>query len=178
MAGLVLGVHKIYTDAAYMIPVYVLNIFWVLYNLWSLVLNIFVCFEKPRLRSSERLFVKAPIQAYDGTGILYSAVTLDMSETGCGMVIHASEEDFLNIGGHLSVLLDKDALPILGSIVRKDARRRFIALRFTDLSAEQYRHVIRFISTGRKADMAPSNAPMRILRNSRGLRCSACVGAF
>ena len=52
VVALGIGIQKMLTDVNYMIPIYLVNLFWLLYNLMAVLISIFVCFEKQRLRTA------------------------------------------------------------------------------------------------------------------------------
>jgi cellulose synthase (UDP-forming) len=144
LAALGLGIYKSTADALYMLPVYLLNIGWLLYNLWGLVMNILVCIEKPRLRTSERLTVNEYVTVFDERGRLYVSALQDISEGGCGLLIREgmfcgkADEKVrvqLEIGGEM--------LP--GKIIRMKEETGFVAIRFDELSAPQFVEVVKFI---------------------------------
>ncbi|MEL7608091.1 MAG: glycosyltransferase [Bacillota bacterium] len=150
-AALLLGITKAHHDAAYMIPVYVLNLFWIVYNLYGLVLNIFVCFEKPRFRNSERLSVDAPVTVLSENSDYYPATAIDMSETGCALTVHTDDEMFFLLKRELSLVLRKGAEPIPLTVVRAEYATRFVAFRYRQLNTQQYIDVVQFIFNRQKS---------------------------
>ncbi len=142
-AALVAGTIKLKTDAAYMIPVYLLNLFWLLYNAWSLVVNVAVCFERPRLRSSERLHVNGTVRVISEEGIAFFARLSDMSEGGCRMYVDI-DEDRLDTLKSVRLYLP-DMAPIWASIVRVDKQSKSLGVRFNQLTSAEYQAVVRFM---------------------------------
>ncbi|MEL7601862.1 MAG: glycosyltransferase [Bacillota bacterium] len=142
-AALVIGVTKLKADPVYMIPVYLLNLFWLLYNGWSLIVNIAVCFERPRLRASERLHVNGTVRVISDEGIAFFARLSDMSEGGCLMYVDIDEER-LDALKNIRLYLP-DMSPICGSIVRADKRNKTLGVRFEQLTPAEYQAVVRFV---------------------------------
>lgn len=145
LVALVVGIDKAFADAAYMIPVYALNLFWLAYNLFGLVLNVFVCFEKPRLRNTERLSMDAPVTVHLENGSCYPATAIDMSETGCGLTVYGNKGMFCGLKEKIYLELSKGCAPIPVTLVRADYAKRFVALKYSELSSQQYIDVIQFV---------------------------------
>ncbi len=139
------GVDSMLHGSVWMVPVYLLNFGWLLYNLWGLVLNILICIEKPRLRSSERLSVRASVMVHAVGGVVYPASVVDMSEGGCGVVADVDARAFRAIGQRIGVILERGSRPVTGTVVRRDPSHRFLAVKFDDLDADRFVQVIRFI---------------------------------
>lgn len=142
-AALIVGVMKLKADPLYMIPVYLLNLFWLLYNAWSLIVNIAVCLERPRLRASERLHVNGTVRVISDEGIAFFARLSDMSEGGCLLDVDIDEER-LDALKNIRLYLP-DMSPINGSIVRADKQNKTLGVQFDQLTAAEYQAVVRFM---------------------------------
>lgn len=144
LMALYVGIGKLQVDPIYMVPVYLLNIGWVLYNLWSLILNILVCFERPRYRSSERLSIDSDVRVSFGNGLVFRARTTDMSECGCGLAVDI-DEAYLDTLSNVKVYLARGLTPINGTVVRCNKQGKTIGVQFNNLSANEYAQVVKFI---------------------------------
>ncbi|PFA50421.1 PilZ domain-containing protein, partial [Bacillus cereus] len=66
-----------------------INIFWVLYNGIAIVTSLFVAFERPGFRNSERFVVNLPATLY-AEDMIISCNVLDISETGARFELDSS----------------------------------------------------------------------------------------
>ncbi len=66
-----------------------INIFWVLYNGIAIVTSLFVAFERPRFRNSERFVVNLPGTLY-AEDMIISCNVLDISDTGARFELDSS----------------------------------------------------------------------------------------
>lgn len=142
-AALAAGVMKIKAGAVYMIPVYLLNLFWLLYNAWSLIVNIAVCFERPRLRASERLHVNGTVRVISEEGIAFFARLSDMSDGGCRLCVDI-DEDRLDTLKKVRLYLPNMS-PICANIVRTDKQNKTLGVCYDQLTPAEYQAVVRFM---------------------------------
>ena len=143
LAALIVGVTKLRTDSVYMVPIYILNLFWLLYNGWSLIVNIAVCFEQPRLRASERLRVSGMVRVISEEGIAFFAKIVDMSEGGCQLRVDI-DEDCIDTLKLIKIYIS-DISPVCGTTVRTDRKNKTLGVKFEQLTAAEYQEIVRFV---------------------------------
>ncbi len=144
--ALTIGISKMLTDVNYMMPVYLVNIFWLLYNMLGIFVAIFVCFEKQRYRATERFSMrdKMILQMADGRKIPIELV--DISVAGCAVSpIEPIQNPDSYAGSDIQLVFPDGKIIIPGIFLRSRAWGKKFILTFTSLSTVQYTFLVNFI---------------------------------
>ena len=140
------GIEKLLTDVNYMIPVYLVNLFWLLYNMLGITLAILVSYENPRHRSAERFEIKdqADLILFDGSKIPVDL--LDISTISCAL---QPTEEFNNpdshVGSSVKVHFHHHNLLLPGTFFRSRAWGHRIIINFDELEPQQYTKLVHYI---------------------------------
>ncbi len=140
------GIRKMLTDVNYMIPVYLVNLFWLLYNLMGVFASIMVCFEKQRFRESERFPSQTPLTMTFQDGKTLPVKLVDISLLSCAvepMVPLEHADDFE--GSHVLFSDPNGLLELDGTIYRSRAWGKKIIVKFKGESREQKNRLVNFI---------------------------------
>ena len=144
--SLAIGINKMLTDVNYMMPVYLVNLFWLLYNMLGIFVAIFVCFEKQRYRASERFVItdKISIKLADGRQI--PVELQDISVAGCAVTpIEPIMEPDSFQGSELIVQFHEGDVDLPGVFLRSRSWGKKIIITFKDLSTTQHTFLVNFI---------------------------------
>jgi cellulose synthase (UDP-forming) len=144
--SLAIGINKMLTDVNYMMPVYLVNLFWLIYNMLGIFVAIFVCFEKQRFRSAERFNIKDQVELQFPDGRTISADLVDISIAGCAVApcIAVTDPDSLD-GQELMVYIPDVNLTLPCIFLRSRAWGRKFILTYRHLSAAQHTALVNFI---------------------------------
>lgn len=149
VAALYLGMYKLLTDSDYMIIVYILNMGWVVYNLFALVLSIFICFERPRVRKHDRLSVDRAVDIrvgeLAGTGKL-----INISEGGCNIAPDFPAQALPKYERQI-ILLDFGGTKVMGRILSYIPGKKSYAVQFLDMDSGTYARLVQYIFNSRDA---------------------------
>ena len=139
------GIFHLLTDVIFMIPVYLVNIFWLLYNLVGIVVALLLCFEQPRLRQSERFLVPEQITLQLGDRLLPTKI-LDMSFQSCALqpFIDVPDPDSL-VGKQVMVIKEAEGLALPGVVFRSRGWGKRLIIHFQDLSQHQHTQLVSYI---------------------------------
>ena len=140
------GIHKMLTDVNYMIPVYLVNLFWLLYNLLGIIASIIVCFEKQRFRESERFPAQNPMTMTFPDGKTQLVKLIDISLQSCAvepMTTLENADDF--VGSKVNLRDPESPLELFGTIYRSRSWGKKLIILFKDLSQEQKNRLVNFI---------------------------------
>lgn len=146
VVSLAIGINKMLTDVNYMMPVYLVNLFWLLYNMLGIFVAIFVCFEKQRFRAAERFSIKDRLflQLPDGSGVYVDL--LDISVAGCAVSPVHPIADPDSYSGQKMTLIFPDAYFNLPCVfLRSRSWGKKLIFTFSDLSTNQYSTLVNFI---------------------------------
>ncbi len=143
---LAVGISKMLSDVNYMMPVYLVNLFWLLYNMLGIFVAIFVCFEKQRFRSAERFAIKDQLVLKLEDGRKIPVELQDISVAGCAVspLEPIFEADSL-AGSHIELIFDQDNMVIPGVFLRSRSWGKKLILTFEKLSSEQNTFLVNFI---------------------------------
>jgi len=146
MIALGIGIQKMLTDVNYMIPVYLVNIFWLLYNLMAVLISIFVCFEKQRLRTSERFFVhdQMNLRLADGREIPVELIDISMKSSALAPLLPIENADQL-VGSEVMLSPASGTLELPGVFFRSRSWGKKLIINFRELSVEQHTHLVNYI---------------------------------
>ena len=141
-----LGIHKMLTDVNYMIPVYLVNIFWLLYNLLGILAAIFVCFEKQRVRHVERFIVEGQLDLTIAERPSIPVKLIDISMVGCAVepLIPVENADQF-VGMDVKLTNGNGNLELFGTLFRSRAWGKKLIINFKGLSKEQRTHLLNYI---------------------------------
>jgi cellulose synthase (UDP-forming) len=139
------GIHKMLTDANYMVPVYLVNLFWLLYNLLGIFAALVVCFEKKRMRATERFAMqeKVTIQLIDGRVV--PCELIDISLIACAVQPLKPIENPDSLVDSTVLLAFDPSLEISGIFFRSRSWGKKLIINFKDLSKEQHTHLVNYI---------------------------------
>ena len=139
------GIYKMLTDANYMIPVYLVNLFWLLYNMLGIFAALIVCFEKQRVRKDERFAMKKNIVLILENGELVPVELIDISLSACAVepLIPIKNPDNL-VGSTVRLNFDL-SMEISGVFFRSRAWGKKLIINFWELSREQHTLLVNFI---------------------------------
>ncbi len=146
LLALSFGIYNLLTDVNYMIPVYLVNLFWLLYNFLGILAAILVCFEKQRYRTAERFTVKDELQLILANGTRIPAEVIDISTVACAVEPRISIEnpDDL-IGKTLQLHFIKDDFQITGTVFRSRAWGKRIIIHFNEESTQNHTQLVKYI---------------------------------
>lgn len=146
LIALVVGITKMLTDVNYMMPVYLVNLFWLLYNMLGIFVAIFVCFEKRRYRVAERFSIKDRLLLRLEDGRELSVDMLDISVAGCAVAPAepVAEPDSL-AGMKIHLVFTEDGKAIPGVFLRSRSWGKKFILMFDKLTASQNTYLVNFI---------------------------------
>ncbi len=145
-ASLVLIGLRLDTADAYMTVVYGINAFWILYNLYAIIVSILICFEKPRVRQHDRLVVNRSIGIrYDDVYTIGSLVNI--SEGGCN-ITPFNDKMAPTLEGNKRIILTMNGAEISGTILGYIKRTHSFTVKFDEMSAQDYAVLVDFIFSG------------------------------
>lgn len=118
---------------------------WSIYNVFAILISIFVCMERPRMRSAERLATHEKIElSIDEQA---SCQIVDLSETGakvsCGSIRNADSERSDSVS-----IFSESLGELNGKVVwsKKEKGQHSFGIRFGSQNHEKYRNIIKFIA--------------------------------
>jgi cellulose synthase (UDP-forming) len=146
LIALGIGIQKMLTDVNYMIPVYLVNLFWLLYNLMAVLISIFVCFEKQRMRTAERFYVQDQmnLRLVDGRKIPVELIDISMKSSAVAPLRSIENTDQL-VGSEVTLSPAGESLELPGVLFRSRSWGRKLIINFKDLSVEQHTHLVNYI---------------------------------
>lgn len=143
---LAIGINKMLTDVNYMMPVYLVNLFWLIYNMLGIFVAIFVCFEKQRFRAAERFYIRDRLvmQLPDGRNIPVDLT--DISVAGCAVAPAepVKEPDSLT-GIKLTLYFPDVDMTLPGVFLRSRAWGKKFIVTFDPLTPAQHTALVNFI---------------------------------
>jgi len=144
--SLAIGISKMLTDVNYMMPVYLVNLFWLLYNMLGIFVAIFVCFEKQRFRTAERFVIKDRLTLKLEDGRKIPVELQDISMAGCAVspLEPVHETDSL-AGTHIELIFGNENMVIPGLFLRSRSWGKKLILTFDKLSSEKNTFLVNFI---------------------------------
>jgi cellulose synthase (UDP-forming) len=143
---LAIGISKMMTDVNYMMPVYLVNIFWLLYNMLGIFVAIFVCFEKQRFRAAERFSIKDKLVMELPERQEIPVELIDISINGCAItpLVPVHEPDAL-IGKDIFLKIPENNLVLPGTFLRSRSWGKKLIITFKNLSTTQHTLLVNFI---------------------------------
>ena len=129
-----------------MVPVYLVNLFWLLYNLIGVLIAIIICFEKQRHRAAERFSFQDPMKLVLENKQVIAVELIDISMVGCAiapLVSIENADDYIDSIVRLSS--ETSSLELPGIFFRSRSWGKKIILKFKDLSKEQNTQLLNFI---------------------------------
>lgn len=144
LVALGFGISKMLTDTNFMIPVYLVNIFWLLYNMLAVIVSIIVSLEKQRVRVSERFTIQDQMDLTLENGQIIPVNLIDISMKGCALapLIPIENTDRL-VGGQVTLVHGDLNLP--GVFYRSRSWGKKIIVIFSELPNEQITHLVNYI---------------------------------
>jgi cellulose synthase (UDP-forming) len=138
------GISKMLTDTNYMIPVYLVNIFWLFYNMIAVIIAIIACFEKQRVRTSERFIVHGQMALKLDNGQAVPVDLIDISMKGCAL---APRDPIENPDQYVNrpVRLSHADMELPGVFYRSRSWGQRIIVNFSPLSKKQITQLVNFI---------------------------------
>lgn len=139
------GIYHLLTDVIFMIPVYLVNIFWLLYNLVGITVALLLCFEQPRLRQTERFQVPEQVSLRLGDRVLLTRI-LDISFNACALQPFMDIEDPDSLVGQpVTVVKESDGMELPGEVFRSRGWGKRLIINFKDLSKEEHTQLVNYI---------------------------------
>lgn len=116
-----------------------INIFWLLYNGIAIVTSLFVAFERPRFRNSERFVVNLPGTLY-AEDMIISCNILDISETGARFELDSSIpfETLSSLSSYMLSFGEVEKIYSTKKWIRRQESSVQVGVSFDDVSHEQY----------------------------------------
>ena len=146
LIALGIGISKLISDVNYMIPVYLVNLFWLLYNLMGVLIAIIICFEKQRYRAAERFSFQEPMQLVLEDKQVIPVELIDISMIGCAVAPRVAIENADNyVGSNVRLSSETGSLELPGIFFRSRSWGKKIILKFKELSKEQNTQLVNFI---------------------------------
>ena len=135
--------NLVMSQDVYMKSIYLLNGFWIIYNLFALIISVLICIEQPRIRQHDRLEINKTITMKIGDVELSSKI-LNISEGGCKITPlseNLNKENFSNY--YVDLTFDK--MSIRGRIIRYISDENAYAVKFVDLNSQMYEKLVEYI---------------------------------
>lgn len=141
-----LGINKMLTDVNYMIPVYLVNIFWLLYNFIGVIAALLISFEKQAYRQAERFIIEDNPLLTLNNGKQISTKLVDISLNGCALELENPLEDADSfVGTPVTVSIDENKLKLQGKFHLSRSWGKKIIILFDELNKAQHTYLINFI---------------------------------
>lgn len=139
------GIHKMLTDVNYMIPVYMVNLFWLLYNMLGIFAALVVCFEKQRVRKTERFVINEKLMLKLADGEVVPVELIDISLVSCAVqpLIPIKDPDSL-VGSTVKIIFSW-SLEIPGVLFRSRGWGKKLIINFWELNREQHTQLVNYI---------------------------------
>jgi cellulose synthase (UDP-forming) len=152
LLSLTFGIYNLLTDVNYMIPVYLVNMFWLLYNFLGILAAILVCFEKQRYRTAERFTVKDGLQLILPDGTRIPAEVIDISTVSCAVqpFISIENPDAL-VGKMVQLHFIKDGFQIAGTVFRSRAWGKRIIINFNEENTQNHMQLVKYIFSSQQS---------------------------
>lgn len=147
IVALAVGIYKMLTDVNYMVPVYIVNLFWLLYNLVGVFMAIFVSYEKRRVRSAERFVTKQKLTVQLPSKQLLSGELADISTHSLAVNFDEPipDADFL-VGSQVIIdAEDANSLHLPGTIFRSRSWGKKLIINFNELNTAENTRLVNFI---------------------------------
>lgn len=146
LVALVVGIKKMLVDVNFMIPVYLVNLFWLLYNLMGLVASILVCFEKQRYRAAERFTVQSQMSMTLADQRVLPVKLIDISLISCAVEpLESLENPDSLIGSDIRLENEPAHLILEGKIFKSRSWGKKIIINFKQLSKDQNTRLVNLI---------------------------------
>ncbi len=146
LAAFGLGINKMLTDVSFMIPVYLVNIFWLLYNFIGIIAALLASFENQRFRKTERFIIEDNPLLTLSNGKQIPAKLADISLNGCALDLENPLEDADSyVGSPVTVSIDENKLSLQGNFYRSRSWGKMIIILFDEMNKTQHTHLINFI---------------------------------
>lgn len=167
IVALGLGINKMLTDVNYMVPVYMVNVFWLLYNFSGTLMALFICFEKQRYRSAERFTIHdEPVLTLEN-GKTYSAELIDISLKGCALnLVEPLEDADSYVGSSVLLSLDNQQLTLPGYFYRSRSWGQKIVVNFSTLTQKQHSQFLNYIFDRQQSGFGKFNQESENFLNS------------
>ncbi|WP_445491808.1 glycosyltransferase [Niallia sp. 03133] len=126
-----------------------INLFWTLFNFGGLIMAIFLAFERPRFRNSERFSIRRGFQvSLHHQTQHHQAILKDISDSGAR--IEMPVDRYKQLDGILQTIEIEPIgrIPSKVTWVSPLHNRVEIGLKFDDISVDLYRKIIKFIYNG------------------------------
>ena len=130
------------------VQAYIINVFWSIYNFIGTIISIYIAYQKPIFRSTERVYLKdfSEIHGVCERGNKLRAQLIDISDKGIGIKIL---NDFkAKINDNVELILDITKEPISCNICR--INKEFVGLTFNKVSPNQMKFVMNIFTENMK----------------------------
>lgn len=119
-----------------------LNIFWAIYNLFSITLALFMCMERPRYRKAERFVVQKKAKVQLDNQQLIKAFVVDLSEYGAYIKLINYSTKQQKLSGWLLIDDQKIAFETQRITITEQQKDVYIGCKFTTVTKQQYSYLI------------------------------------
>ncbi|MBN1267381.1 MAG: glycosyltransferase [Anaerolineales bacterium] len=150
--ALAAGIQKMLTDVNYMIPVYLVNLFWLLYNLMGIMIAIIVCFEKQRVRTEERFLIEDSLMIQVEGEAPVPANIIDISFTSIAVepqVVKTNPDSW--VGKQARLVFHGFDLSLNAKVLRSRSWGKRIILMYNELTIKQHIALVKYIFSYQKA---------------------------
>jgi cellulose synthase (UDP-forming) len=113
----------------------VINLFWLFYNFYLLIMAIFFASERPKFRTGERIFIEADIKIQNDNYRIY-----DISESGISFYKQLNDNFAIKDIITIEIKNEKYKVSTLGEIVYITTDK--CAVKFKDINEENYKQLI------------------------------------
>lgn len=120
-----------------------INLFWILYNLFALVLAAFISFERPRFRKAERFSTNKPIVLLTKKGqTIASGQLKNWNEIGAGTALNSPSLP-VAVGDEIILAIDEYHIPakVIRQITTADGKM-ILSVLFKELTDREYTYII------------------------------------
>ncbi len=146
LVALAIGINKMLLDVNYMMPVYLVNLFWLIYNMLGIVVALFVCFEKQRYRAAERFIIKDRMVLRLDGGREIPVEVQDISVAGCAVApLEPVLEPDSMAGSKIHLVFPDGSTAIPGIFLRSRSWGKKFILTFDKLNSVQNTFLVNFI---------------------------------
>ena len=135
LAGIGFGIWRLYTGPAFEVGTVIINMLWVVYNLFILGGAIAVASEVQQVRIDHRVDFRLPAAILLENGHMYACRMTDYSEGGMGLELH--QAGVVKPQQNIRVILRRGSLEYAFPANVTHCRNNFVGLQFDSLTSQQ-----------------------------------------
>lgn len=145
LLGLIFTLIKFLTHQDINRSAYLINIFWALFNFVGIVAALFICFERPRFRDSERYEVDAKAKVIFNDQEVEGLVH-DISDTGARLTLTKTGMSAVKRGDQVQLDIEGLEIPSMTAVwVNQTGSILELGVHFNAMSTVQYASLIKYI---------------------------------